>query len=34
MKAIASGDPLIMERATLEAELQGLGMQLQAYTAY
>ncbi|MCA6525097.1 MAG: DEAD/DEAH box helicase family protein [Pseudanabaena sp. M135S2SP2A07QC] len=31
MKAIASGDPLIMERATLEAELQGLGMQLQAY---
>jgi len=24
-------DPLIMERATLEAELQGLGMQLQAY---
>ena len=31
MKAIASGDPLIMERATLEAELQGLGMQLQTY---
>jgi hypothetical protein len=31
MKAIASGDPLIMERATLEAELQGLGMQLQSY---
>ena len=23
--------PMIMERATLEAELQGLGMQLQAY---
>jgi N12 class adenine-specific DNA methylase len=31
MKAIASGDPLIMECATLEAELQGLGMQLQTY---
>jgi hypothetical protein len=31
MKAIASDDPLIMERATLEAELQGLGMQLQTY---
>lgn len=31
MKAIASGDPLIIERATIEAELQMLGMQLQSY---
>jgi N12 class adenine-specific DNA methylase len=31
MKAIASGDPQIVERATLESELQALGMQLQAY---
>jgi hypothetical protein len=31
MKAIASGDPLIIERATLEAELQTIGMQLQSY---
>ena len=31
MKAIASGDPMIIERATVESELQSLGMQLQSY---